>query len=210
MADPNHRAAAQQRALGLLRSVLDPRQLHDLDEMGGFRVEIGDCLYWIPLSGKPSRFRRANQTLERLCVAPDRPNSMPRADVALTHLMWLRSEPTTFARKANVERRYPLEGPIESEEHLIEVLRGRAMLFPRRTHPGRRRSWSTSGSSPRVPPIWVPPIPGPPMSEEERRTVDAAVLELRTRLKTMALRDKLGPSVSEETVAGIARRLLAG
>lgn len=153
----------RERALGLLRTMLDPQQREDLLELGGFRVRTPGHVYWIPLAGPPSRAPVGAGRIESLCVGPDRPGRMPPEDVAITLLSWVRTDPVSASSTANVLGRRPV--PAETPED--DLVRMMALQ-------GRRRA--------RVP---LPAPAGPPrpvLSPRERRDLLARIDLVRARV----------------------------
>lgn len=154
----------RERALGLLRTMLDPEQREDLLELGGFRIRTPDHLYWVPLTAPPSRAPVGGGRIESLCVGPDRPGRMPPEDVAITLLSWVRADPAAAAATANVLGRRPV--PLETGED--DLVRMMALQ-------GRRRL--------RVPLPAPPPAIGPVLSARERRELLARVDVVRARVR---------------------------
>lgn len=94
-------AAAEQRAVALLRSLLDDGQRDDYDRTGGF---------WVPTPRGPVRLGRLYELVHRpvdapgreriLCVVPRRYRDLPRADLWTNLLLVLAVEPDAFFRVA--------------------------------------------------------------------------------------------------------------
>ena len=84
------------RALHLLGGFLDDDQRAEAEAGGGFTSRIGERLYWIPLEGSPRCAVLDEGRIEHLCIAPKRGEEMPEGDVALTYLLWLKSDPEGF------------------------------------------------------------------------------------------------------------------
>lgn len=120
------------RALHLLGGFLDDDQRAEAEAGGGFTYRVDDRLYWIPLEGSPRCAVMDEGRIEHLCIAPKRGEEMPEGDVALTYLLWLKSDPEGFLAEANVLRTEPLEEGLGPEEL-------RAQLAGPPKQPARRR-----------------------------------------------------------------------
>ena len=96
------------RALHLLGGFLDDDQKAEAEATGGFTHRTADRIYWIPLEGAPRCAFLDEGRIEHYCVAPNKGEVLPRGDVALTYLLWIKSDPEGFHAEANVLRSEPL------------------------------------------------------------------------------------------------------
>ena len=119
-ADLSARGAAR-RALDLLGDRLDEDQREQAERFGGFAVDRGDRVFWIPLDSSPWCAYPDDGRVEHYCIAPDERGGMPEGDVALTYLLWVTSDPEGFVREANVLRSVTIDWP-DSDTRLHERL----------------------------------------------------------------------------------------
>jgi hypothetical protein len=134
-------------------------------ELGGFRVRTPDHIYWIA-PGTPSvRTELASRRIESLCVGLDRPGGVPPEDVAITLLSWIRSDPITASATANTTfiRTVPEDA---GEDALVRTM---AMAG------ARRRSRNRLPDAQR--------LPGPVLSDAERRGTLAMLERIRTQVE---------------------------
>ena len=135
----------ERRAFHLLGSFLDDDQKAEAESLGGFTHQEGERLYWIPIEGVPRCAFLDEGRIEHYCIAPSRYDVMPRGDVALTFLLWIKSDPAGFHAEANVMRREPLEVDGGRAE-IVAALAG-PKPKPARRRPRRRAAVNLPGVS---------------------------------------------------------------
>ncbi len=118
--DLSSRATAS-RALELLAAYLDDEQQEQVERFGAFLLDVGTHIFLIPLEGSPWCAHPDDGRVDRLCIAPDRRGGMPEGDVALTYLLWIKSDPDGFLREANVLSTKKIEWP-DFETDLVRSL----------------------------------------------------------------------------------------
>lgn len=113
------------RALELLGTFLDDEQQEQAQRWGGFAHEDGLRIYWIRIDGGAPRCAQLDRgVVINYCVAPQEKRDgarMPGPDVALTHLMWIRHDPSGFLKEANVIGSWEIPNDV-SGERLLELL----------------------------------------------------------------------------------------
>lgn len=110
------------RAIRLLGDFLDEDQQHQAQRYGGFLLDSGDRVFWIPLNGTPWCAYADDGRVEHYCIAPDKRGGMPEGDVTLTYLLWIKFDRDDFLREANVLSTKKLEEWPDSESSLVEAL----------------------------------------------------------------------------------------
>ena len=110
------------RAFRLLGDFLDEEQQEQAQRHGGFLLDSGDRVFWIPLEGTPWCAFADDGRVEHYCIAPDKRGGMPEGDVALTYLLWIKFDRDDFLREANVLSTKNLESWPDSESQLVASL----------------------------------------------------------------------------------------
>jgi hypothetical protein len=103
-AQKEERAVAAKRAEALLRSVLSPKQLKELDRRGYFHVTVAKRRFRIT-RGRSHNIKEVDsrsRILRTLCAHPR--EQVPDADTMLAQKLWLESKPEDFFKIANVQR----------------------------------------------------------------------------------------------------------
>ena len=141
------REGADRRAIRLLGDFLDEDQRDQAQRFGGFAVEAGGRVFWIPLEGTPWCAFPDDGRVQHLCIAPDERRRMPDGDVTLTYLLWIKSAPDDFLREANALETTTLEWP-DSYAELVRALAKVAAprpAPPARPRPRRKKTKPTHG-----------------------------------------------------------------
>jgi hypothetical protein len=198
--------SAGRRAAALLRSMLTPLQQRELRRFKGFRVVQEPETYWVPMSGRPIRSLNADTLLLReFCVAPLGDGWMPGADVAITMLLWLSTEPETVEdRKVTVWSRH-----VEQVRTIEDVYRYVVPPIRRARRSGNRAAVRSRRTPPSLPTVAEVMASMAFSSEDERRVVRERVHALRLEFATQRLRDVLktnGVDATDEAIVAVAER----
>ena len=183
------------RALDLLGGFLDDDQRAEVEAHQGFRLERPDRVYWIPLTWSPRCAFWDRSVIEHYCIAPSAKGRMPPADVALTFLLWIQSDPDGFHREANVMRAQPFDPEMTSAELVGLFAFGAGARIRRARRP-----------SPRSP---DPYRPTGGLDAQTRALGLARASELTTKLKAEDLRAlfaRHGHQPNEDVLRKLARR----
>jgi hypothetical protein len=106
--------AAEQRSRELLRGVLSPDELQELEATGALVVRSPSMpgrVYRIPSAGGSVVAQEANGSSLLLCVQPTA--RLPRADVVLMHKLMIEGNEEEYLRVANIQRGPYLRPPLE-------------------------------------------------------------------------------------------------
>ena len=141
--DVSRRSAAR-RALQLLGDFLDEEQRKQAEQHGGFAIDRGEYVFWIPLDGTPWCAFADDGRVQHLCIGPDVRGGMPDGDIALTYLMWIQADAEGFLREANVLRTQTIEWP-DRYTQLVDELANLTRPLP---IPSRRKRREKAPTSP--------------------------------------------------------------